>query len=170
MIRSALIGLLLVAAPAHAGETRQATPGTPPPAATIAAADWLVGTWRGPGVGGAPALETYSAPTAGQISGHFEQLDGNGAIRFYELIQIVERGGSLVYRLKHFDADLGGWEDKAGTAAESFALVAVEPDALHFDGLSFYRKGPDRARVVVRIHAKSGPDRELAFDYTRTSR
>ena len=167
MIRWALMAWLAVLAlPAGAQETRQLA-GKPPARASIAAAGWLAGTWRGAGINGAPAMETYSAPAAGQMSGHFEQLDGNGGVRFYELIQIVERGGTLLYRLKHFDAALGGWEAKEAKAAEEFALVAVEPDALHFDGLSLYRKGPDRLLAVVRIAGEGGDISELAFDYSR---
>jgi hypothetical protein len=168
MLRFALAALLL-AAPAAAQETRQRVAGAPAARATIADAAWLVGTWRGPGIGGAPALETYTAPAGGQMSGHFEQLDAKGAVQFYEFIQIVEKGGTLLYRLKHFDAELGGWEAKEAAAAEEFALVAVEPGALHFDGLSLYRRGADAVRAVVRVGEKDGGHRELAFDYSRAA-
>lgn len=169
-MKSAVIALsLALAVPVAAQETRRADPKATPVPATLAAAGWLVGTWRGPGVKGAPAMESYTAPAGGQMSAHFEQLDGKGGVLFYELIQIVERGGSLVYRLKHFDAGLAGWEAKEGTAAEEFALVAATPDVLHFDGLSFYRKGADAIRVVVRTEGKDGKTGELAFDYTRAA-
>lgn len=166
MIRTLIAAsLLALPVPALGQETRRRDAAADPPRATIAEAAWLVGAWRGAGVRGAPALESYSAAAAGQISGHFEQLDSDGRVAFYELLQVAEWNGSLVYRLKHFDAELKGWEER--DAVEQFALVAVAPVALHFDGLSFYRKGADRLRVVVRMDAPDAPSRELAFDYRR---
>ena len=169
MVRPAWLAILLaLAAPAAAQDTRQAAPGAAPPKATIADAAWIVGTWRGAGIDGAPAMESYSAPAGGRISAHFEQLDRKGALMFYELMQIAEQNGSLVYRLKHFGPDLKGWEEK--DEVKAFALVAVAPDALHFDGLSFYRKGANGLRAVVRVDEKDGGTHELAFDYSRAAR
>ena len=39
---------------------------------------------------------------------------------FYELQTIVEQGSSLVFRLKHFNADLSGWEEKQADAVQLF--------------------------------------------------
>jgi hypothetical protein len=165
MIRFVAALSLLAAAPAFAQETRSLPSGAVSPPATIDGVAWLAGTWRGTGIGGAPVTESYTAPAAGQMSGHFEQLDLKGGVRFYEILQIAPLGGSLVYRLKHFGSDLTGWEEK--NEREEFRLVAVEPGAIHFDGLSFYRRGADAMRVVVRVHNKDGTHREMAFDYRR---
>ncbi|MEQ8773172.1 MAG: hypothetical protein RIC51_10105, partial [Erythrobacter sp.] len=43
-------------------ETRLALEGEPPPAATLAQVDWLVGQWKGTGIGGAPAQENWLPP------------------------------------------------------------------------------------------------------------
>ena len=84
------------------------------PAATIADMEWLAGSWEGAGIGGNPAGETFSFAGDGQMVGHFWQQDGSGGIAFYELITIVPDGDSLVMRLKHFNGDLAGWEEKEG--------------------------------------------------------
>ncbi len=144
-------------------ETRSARAGVAPPDARIESLAWLEGSWRGPGLGG-DATEVYSAPEAGQITGHFTQTK-QGSVSFYELIQIVPVGKSLAYRLRHFNADLSGWEDKT-RKPESFALVAIEKDAVHFDGLTMRRLGPNRIDVWVRIDGKA--PREALFSYTRT--
>ncbi|MEG3170705.1 DUF6265 family protein [Sphingomonas sp. ZB1N12] len=144
-------------------ETRSAAPGIAPPAASIDSLAWLEGSWHGPGLGG-DATEVYAAPEAGQITGHFTQTQ-KGEVAFYELIQIVPVGRSLAYRLRHFNADLTGWEDKTGKP-ESFPLVAMEKDAVHFDGLTMRRLGPNRIDVWVRIDGKA--PREVLFSYTRT--
>ncbi len=144
-------------------ETRSAVPGVASPNANIDSLAWLEGSWRGPGLGG-DAIEVYSAPEAGQITGHFTQTQ-EGKVAFYELIQIVPVGKSLAYRLRHFNADLTGWEDKT-RKPESFALVAIEKDAIHFDGLTMRRLGPNRIDVWVRIDGKA--PHEALFSYTRT--
>jgi hypothetical protein len=52
---------------------------------------------------------------------------------------IVAEGGSISYRLKHFNADLTGWEEK--NEVQSFGLVAREGDTWFFDGLTIRRDG-----------------------------
>jgi hypothetical protein len=174
MIRPTLAAILVLATtPALAQdykETRVLAPGAQPAPAGLDQLGWLAGTWRGQGLGGAPAAETYSSPQAGQIFGTFVQEDGKGGVQFYELVQIVPRGGSLVYRLRHFNADLTGWEDaKAGKAVE-FVLVAVEGDAFHFNGLTVRRDGADGLRTAVRIDSRDGkPAREASFSYRRSA-
>lgn len=163
-----LTTMLLMTVPAAAQVTRSATPGAEAPPARVEQLDWLVGgSWVGTGVKGAPASETYSPLQGGGIAGHFIQEDGKGGVAFYELIQIVPRRRSLVYRLRHFNADLTGWEDaKAGKAVE-FPLVAIAPDAVHFDGLSIVRRGPDAMTVTERVDHGGGAVRELSFPYRR---
>ena len=164
-MRSLVPLLLLLASPAVAQNTRALAPGAKSPPATIADAAWLHGgAWRGSGLG-AQAVEVYSAPVAHQMSGHFELVAG-GKVRFYEIMQIAKRDGSLVYRLKHFNPDLTGWEAKDEVL--EFPLVARDPDALHSDGMSFLRTGEDSMTVWVRIDDRQGgKSREERFDYHR---
>lgn len=158
---------LCLAGPAWAQETRSLSAGAASPAASVEQLAWLAGTWRGEGLG-AVATEVYSSPQAGQIAGHFQLEDGRGGIAFYELMQIVPRAGSLVYRLRHFNPDLTGWEDKTGKAVE-FGLVAIEGDKAHFDGLTLHRTGPDSMTVWVRIGKKDGSSEEAPFRYRRSA-
>src|SRR5690606_25213155 len=131
-MRPILLACLLVAAPAGAQEVRTAPEGHIPPPATVDELTWLAGIWIGDGIGGAPATEVYSPPGGGSVAGHFVQEDGQGGIAFFELLQIAEVDGSLVYRLKHFDGALAGWEERDENV--SFPLVAAEKNALYFDG------------------------------------
>lgn len=151
-------------AAAHAAETRRTIPGAAQPAARIADLAWLEGSWRGDGITG-PAEEVYSAPSGGQIVGHFRQLNADGTVWFYEIMAIAPMGDSLVYRLKHFNADLSGWEEKAEVRA--FPLIAVEKDAWYFDGLTIRRDGPDGMVGAVRIDNKDGTSREVVLRYRR---
>lgn len=144
-------------------ETRTMKPGVESPPARLEDLAWLQGAWQGPGLSG-PATEVYSGPAGGQIVGHFRQLRGDG-IWFYEIMTIVQVGASLEYRLKHFNPDLTGWEEKGQVVR--FPLVAVEKDAWYFDGLTVRRDGPDGMVGAVRIDSKEGPPREAVFTYRR---
>jgi len=159
-----LLALLLATAPAHAAETRTAPEGHVPPPATVAQLDWLAGIWAGEGIGGAKATEVYSPPGAGSVGGHFVQEDGKGGVEFFEIMQIAEVGGSLVYRLKHFTDELAGWEEKG--AYVSFPLVAIEHDAVYFDGLTLRREG-DALVSAVLVRQTDGSVKEYAFRYRR---
>jgi hypothetical protein len=165
--RVLVIGLLLVGAghgsPAAAQETRTMKAGAQAPPARLEDLAWLQGAWEGPGISG-PATEVYSGPAGGQIVGHFRQLRGDG-IWFYEIMTIVQAGASLEYRLKHFNHDLTGWEEK--TQVVTFPLVAIEKEAWYFDGLTIRRDGPDGMVGAVRIDSKDGPPREAVFRYRR---
>ena len=57
--------------------------------------------------------------------GTFIQTDEVGGIMFTEHMYMMEVEGSLVLRLKHFNADLTGWE--AQDDMVSFPLLEIEP-------------------------------------------
>lgn len=160
-----VLALVLSAVPAAAAahETRSAVPGQAPPPARVADLAWLEGIWEGEGLSG-PAREVYSAPMGGQIAGQFTQTRGEG-IWFYEIMAIVPAGNSIEYRLKHFNADLTGWEEK--DEVQRFALVAVEDGAWYFDGLTIRRDGEDGMVGAVRIDNPDGTSREAVIRYRR---
>ena len=159
----AIVVLWLMTTAAHAQETRTLKPGASPPAARLEDLAWLRGQWEGEGLTG-PATEVYSSPAGGQIAGHFRQLR-DGRVWFFEIVAIAQVGPSLEYRLKHFNEDLTGWEEK-GTVV-TFPLVAVEEGAWYFDGLTIKRDGPDGMIGAVRIGNKDGSSREAVFKYRR---
>ena len=154
---------LLLASPLCAAETREAQPGAPPPPAKINDLAWLAGQWVGEGLGGI-ATEVYSPIAGGQMVGHFSLVQ-DGKVAFYEIVSIVEYGGSLEYRLKHFNADLTGWEEKA--QVQRFALVATDKDVWYFDGFTMRREGADGLIITVRAKRKDGTSSELVFRYRR---
>jgi len=164
---ASLLALLLacLAAPLAAQEVRSAPQGHVPPPATTAGLGWLTGRWVGEGIGGAPAQEVYSAPAGGSVAGHFVQEDGEGGIAFFEILQIAESDGSLVYRLKHFGPDLTGWEEKE--EVQSFPLVAIEDGALYFDGLTIRQNGTDGLLAAVLVREDNGSVEEYVFRYRR---
>jgi hypothetical protein len=150
-------------ADASADETRTATPDAPAPEVSVNELPWLVGSWAGEGISG-PAREVYSPPMGGSIAGHFIQLRGE-EVWFYEIVQIRPQSESLAYCLKHFNADLTGWEEKNDVPC--FPLVAREDDTLYFDGLTLRRDGPDHPVSAVRVQHNDGTTQEYVFRYCR---
>jgi hypothetical protein len=139
------------------------------PAATLDAVWWLAGgTWRGDGLGGVTE-EIWSTPAAGAMMGMFRVLKpgaaGGQELVFYEFLTFVEQDGSLALKLKHFNADLTGWEEKGGFV--TFRLARVTPEAIYFDGLTFRREGKDKMTIFLALRERNGTLREEVFRYTR---
>jgi hypothetical protein len=133
------------------------------PKATIQDVAWITGHWHGEVFGGA-AEEIWSPPLSHSMMGMF-RLMKNDAVEFYELLTIVEEDDSLVMRLKHFNADMTGWEEKE--AAQSFPLVKVTPDEACFDGLTFRKMDDNWLKIFLRMHHEDSVVQEIEFDYRR---
>ncbi len=73
--------------------------------------------------------------------GMFKLMDGDQVV-FYELMLLIEHESSLSLYVKHFNADFTAWESRDDFV--DFELVRVDHDAVHFPGLSFYRRSADR--------------------------
>ena len=137
--------------------------GAASPPATLGGMAWLAGSWTGEGLGG-QVEEIWSPAQAGAMMGMFRLLR-DGQTAFYELMTLVEENGSLVLRVKHFNPDLTGWEDKGESV--DFALVAVDGDRILFDGLTIHRRADDAMTMHVVISSKDGTVREEVFRYAR---
>jgi len=173
MVGSGLAVLMIVAANAAAqpvaGPKRQTAntyafvEGQARPVATIKDMAWLAGSWQGPALGG-PSDEVWSQPAARSMYGMY-RLTLNDAVVFYELLTIVEEAGSLTLKLKHFNADLTGWEEKA--EVRSFPLVSLTPTEAAFDGMTFQHQGDDITVYLAIQDRKTKTIREETFKYTR---
>jgi hypothetical protein len=135
----------------------------PSPPATLADVAWLQGQWIGEGLGGV-SEEVWSPARGGVMMGMYRLLK-DGKPVFYEFLMLAEDAGTIVMKLKHFNPDFSGWEEKA--AFVTFKLVEVEPRAVHFNGLSFYRDGDDELRIYLRLRDKDGKVREEVFKMRR---
>ncbi len=138
-------------------------PGVRSPEATIENVAWISGHWSGEALGGI-SEEVWSRPAAGTMMGMY-RLIKDGSIAFYELLTITEKDATIVLRLKHFNADLTGWEEKAEVV--TFPLVKLAPNEAYFDGMTFRRLSPDQLQIFVRIQGKDDSAREIEFLYQR---
>lgn len=162
-----VIGL---ASPLAAQETRVAPAGHVPPSATVADASWLVGDWVGTGIEGAEAAEFWIPPSNGTMVGLFLQERPDGSIYFTEHMYLTEEAGSLVLKLKHFNPDLTGWEEKDGMVR--FRLLSIEPCAAYFSSLTYRcvrdpETGEDGLLVAVRMKSEGLEVKELIFRLKR---
>lgn len=119
----------------------------PPLAAAIDGAAWLAGRWVGTGFGG-QMEETWSPPVGGQMIGHFRYWR-EGEPQFYEIMMMDVAEGGVRMRVKHFNPDFVGWEERDGWV--EFEPISVGPDALVFNGLTIRRESPDRIVMTIRL-------------------
>lgn len=132
------------------------------PKATLADVAWIQGHWRGEAFGGITE-EIWSPPLGDSMMGSFK-LVSNGKTTFYEMCQIATESESLILRLKHFNGDLTGWEEK--NDREEFRLVKVEKDVVYFDGFTVKRISKNEIRMYV-VTSDDGPNEEVEFRYFR---
>nr|WP_298931629.1 DUF6265 family protein [uncultured Erythrobacter sp.] len=152
-------------------ETRIGEDGFESPEATLEQVQWLVGQWSGIGIQGAPAMESWLPESGGTMVGTFVQETASGAIMFTEHMYLMEEGGTLALKLKHFNADLTGWEEKDGML--TFRLVAIEPCAAYFNALTLRCADPDNpgSGIVAAVRMKSDKpeQQELVFRFDQMS-
>ena len=72
------------------------------------------------------------------MMGVFRQFR-DGKPRFYEFMLMSEVGDTVELRIKHFNPDVTGWEEK--DKYTTFKLVKVEGQNAWFSGLTFKRQG-----------------------------
>lgn len=153
-----------IAAVPHTEHTYQLEENESRPAVTLEEARWLVGSWTGSAFG-QRFEEVWNPPSAGSMAGLFK-LYGDDGVAFYEILLLTVVEGSLSLKVRHFNADFTAWEGKEDFV--DFRLVSIEENALHFGGLSFYRRSDDR--IDGYIVMRSGDEvREHHLQYTRAA-
>lgn len=136
--------------------------GASSPEASIEQFAWIAGHWKGEAFGG-QTEEIWSKPTAGSMMGSFKLSEGDKVI-FYELCVFREVDKTVLFQLKHFNADLTGWEEQNKTV--DFPFVKITKDAVYFYGITFERISNDELHVYVNIE-EDGKVQEVPFIYKR---
>jgi hypothetical protein len=138
--------------------------GAASPPAKIADLAWLSGYWQGEGFGGA-CEEVWGKPNLDRMHGYFSFANDKGHV-FSEAMLMVEEGGSVVLKLKHFRPDFVGWEEKDKFV--TFRLVRLGANEAFFSGLTFRRSG-DKLSIYLKLTEDDGKTREEAFSFSRAS-
>jgi hypothetical protein len=152
------------APPAHTPNTLKLAADAARPPAKIAEMAWLAGRWTGEFLGGT-IDEVWSDPSGGAMVGFF-RLVKDGKPVFYEILTLMESGGSVEMRLKHVNPDMTGWEEKKDFV--TFRLVRQDATGVYFDGLTFRRAGPDAIEGFIALRDRTtGQVREEKLTYRR---
>lgn len=124
---------------------------------------WLAGRWTGTGLGG-EVEETWSPAHNKQMMGMFRFVS-DGEIVFYELMTLTEVDGRLELKVKHFNADLTGWEEKDDFVR--FRWISQAEGRFDFHGLSF-RPSTDgkQLKIYLALH-QNGEVTEASFDFQK---
>lgn len=140
--------------------------GTVHPKATIKDIAWLAGHWKGTALGGVTE-EIWSPPMANSMMGSYRLIKNDTLIVFYEILTITEDKGSLTLKLKHFNKDLTGWEEK--NEVREFKLVKNEKNKLWFEGMTFELVDENNVQVFLAIQKKNGEVVEETFRYKKAN-
>lgn len=132
------------------------------PKADLNVVKWISGHWKGEALGG--TVEEIWTPALGGSMMCVFKLVIDDEVQFYEIVTVVEENGSLILRLKHFNADLHAWEEKDETI--DFRLVHVTQDRVYFDGLTFEQVNAHKMNVYVVVGSE-GKETEIKFQYTK---
>ena len=135
----------------------------PRPQGSIDSLAWLAGSWRGQGLGG-EVEEIWSRPSAGSMMGGFK-LSQKGEPTFYEMILLLEDDSGLTLKLKHFNPDFSGWEEKDDFV--TFPLVKLGKQEAYFRGLTYKRVG-DQLHVFLALRREDGLH-EMPFVFDRVA-
>lgn len=166
MVKYALLTFFLFSTPAFSQilhkETMTYDSLVGSPNATLNEIKWLAGHWVGEALGGITE-EIWSPPLGNSMMGAFK-LSKDNAVIFYELVTIVEENQSLILRLKHFNSQLKGWEEKNKTI--DFRLVKVTPSKIFFDEFTIEKVSPSEINAYVVIGSKNDLQ-EVKFNYHR---
>ena len=136
----------------------------------LAKLEWMRGEWVREQ--GADRLEEiWSAPSGDSLMGMF-RWDKQGKAWMYELMCITVEEGTLVFRLKHFDRRLAGWEPKDPPTAYRLQRQAerevVFENAERSDPRRFVYSIDDEGRFVVRLESeRDGETRATEFRFRR---
>jgi len=162
LLAAALLLALPAAGLAQAPPPEAVAP-VPAQGATITDAAWLSGRWTGEGLGGR-LDEGWADPVGGQMAGYFT-LSREGRPVFHEMLLLEEHEGGLRLRVKHFNPDFTGWEDKDRSV--DFTFVSAAPGQLVFKGIRFDAEGTDGLVIRLRLRGADGVAREEVLRYRR---
>jgi hypothetical protein len=96
---------------------------------------WIIGYWTGPGLGG-ECEEVWMPAVDGHMVGTF-RFWMQGELVFSEFMNLVQEGESVSMKLKHFNPDLSGWEEKEEWT--TFRLIELGENKVWFHGLTIER-------------------------------
>ncbi len=125
---------------------------------------WLVGNWKGKGLGG-DCQENWSAPAGGSMMGMFKMMV-DGEVQFYEFITLIEVGEHIEMRLKHFTPEMKSWEEKEKFIV--FKLIKMNGHKAYFNGLTIDKIDAENMQIHLLFYQDDGSKKEETFVFTQS--
>ncbi len=122
--------------------------------------EWLVGFWEGEAFGG-HFEEVWLPESGGSMSGIFKLIT-NDSVSFYEIFTITFDSTDPVLRVKHFNADLTGWEEKDEVV--TFPFISAGDGEIRFDGLTYRKRSDKTMQIILKIKNSDGKVTENIID------
>jgi uncharacterized protein DUF6265 len=119
---------------------------------TIDDLSWLAGHWYGMAFG-SESEEIWNTPSGGTMVGTFKLFDEKN-VNFYEIIIITIDSTGPILKLKHFNADLTGWEEKGDVV--TFPFKNFSHNQIDFDGISYNRFANDSLLITLEMKQGDG--------------
>lgn len=160
----AMLAVVGISQVKNTANTVKLADGAKSPAASINDIAWLSGNWSGTGMGGV-SDETWGTPNNGVMVGTYRLVIKNKPV-FYEMMWMMEHEGSLILRLKHFSADLVGWEEKDKTV--DFKFVNKTGNRMNFNGLTYEQTTKNKLTIYLALRQKDRTLKEESFVLTRS--
>ncbi len=130
---------------------------------TVSDVEWLTGSWTGKGLGG-DVTEVWTKTGGGGMIGTFS-LVKKGKPVFYEFMQMTIENEHLVLKIKHFNPNMVGWEEKDKTV--DFKFIKKEKNRVYFRGLTFEKVGENELNIYLALKKKDKPYTEAVFNFKR---
>jgi hypothetical protein len=124
---------------------------------------WIAGHWGGEMFDGV-AEEIWSPPSGNSMMGMYKLMK-EGEVVFYEFLVIVMENNDPVLRLKHFDGDFKGWEEKDKYI--EFPFIKCSENEIEFEGLTFRKINSNRMDILLRLKSNNGQTRTEHFKLSR---
>ncbi len=127
----------------------------------------LQGNWQGK-IGDDIVDEYWSIPLADTIMGMFRWIK-DGKVSFYEMVVIDNVDGIIKLKIKHFNSDLTGWEEKSDFVY--YVLLDMTDSEIIFGsddpnekGRIIYKRPSETKLIAVLEMSKSGQTLEFEFN------
>lgn len=132
--------------------------------ASAADMDWMAGAWSGEAFGGS-VKEIWAKPEGGAMMGTFSLVSSKNKPVFYEFMLFSVENGNLVLRLKHFNPDMVGWEEKDKFV--TFRFIKRDRDRFYFQGLTYEKAGDNGLNIYLALRQKDKTYKEEIFKLKR---
>lgn len=130
---------------------------------TIDNLNFMRGYWVGDGFGGI-SEEVWMPASLGRMNGIYKHMKDDQTT-FMEFMDISMVNDTLRLRLKHFNPDMTGWEEKDKYI--TFTLKSIEPNKAVFGGLTYELVDPNYLKVSLILKQKDGSVNTEVFNFRR---